>query len=127
MGPKYRRPQRPDRVEFDPDKTYRLPNPHTVARDPYETGYNELEAIAYWILRDDLESIDPETGKKRGLRGDDPILFPEHVYQRRRREILNKNGAPDPSLQEGMYWKPHPEGRKVNSVQSRKAGSGYFR
>lgn len=115
-----RRPQRPDRVEFNPDKDY-LERWETIG------GRNELEAIAYWLLRDDLDTVDEETGKKKGLRGKDPILFEEHIFQRRRREILNINGVPDPAIQAGVYWRPHQNGRTVNSEQARKAGSGYYR
>lgn len=107
---------KPDRIDYDPGKA-----------DRGEYKASELEAIAYWLLRDDVETIDPETGKKKGLRGKDPILFEEHIYQRRRREILNQNGVPEPGLVQGTYWKSHPEGRKINSKEARAKGAGWYR
>jgi hypothetical protein len=88
----------------------------------------ELEQLADQFLRDDSNSIDEETGKRRGIGGDNPILFAEHEYQRRRREITNPNGIPEPGLVKGIYDRQHPEGRKVNSPEARaKHGASYFR
>jgi len=88
----------------------------------------ELEQLADQLLRAQARSIDPETNKERGIAGDDPILFEEHIHQRRRREILNENGVPDPSLASGLYFRTHPEGRKVNSEEARKKhGASYYR
>lgn len=114
-----RRPSRPkpeDRIEWDEEKAL-------------AGGYTnkQLEFLCDQFLRDDVDSIDSETGKKRGLRGKDPILFEEHIYQRRRREILNQNGVPEPGLVQGLYWRSHPEGRKVNSPEARKRGAGHYR
>ena len=66
-------------------------------------------------------------GKTRGIKGDNPILFEEHLYQRRRREIYNVNGIPDPSIKRGIFTRTHPNGRKVNSPEQRKKGASYFR
>lgn len=88
----------------------------------------ELEQLADQLLRAEARSIDPETGKERGIGGDKPILFEEHIHQRRRREILNENGVPDPALGRGLYFRTHPEGRKVNSEEARKKhGASYYR
>lgn len=85
----------------------------------------ELEEMATEILKANARSIDPETGKPNGL-GD--ILFEEHLYSRRRREIYNMNGTPDPSINEGMFWRTHPQGRKVNSDEQRKKhGASFYR
>jgi hypothetical protein len=88
----------------------------------------ELDQLTDQLLRAHARSIDPETGKERGIGGEDPILFEEHIHQRRRREILNENGVPDPSLASGLYFRTHPEGRKVNSEEARKRhGASFFR
>lgn len=100
-------------IEYDPEAEY---------------TERELEQLADQLLRAHARSIDPETGKERGIKGDDPILFEEHVYQRQRREILNENGVPEPGLVQGIYNRVHPEGRKVNSEeQRRKHGASYYR
>lgn len=88
----------------------------------------ELEQIADQFLRDDARAVDPETGKERGIGGDNPILFAEHLYQRQKREILNENGVPEPGLVQGIYYRAHPEGRKINSEEQRKKnGASYYR
>lgn len=85
----------------------------------------ELEEMATEILKANAKSINPETGKPNGLNN---ILFEEHLYSRRRREIYNINGTPDPSINEGMFWRTHPQGRKVNSDEQRKKhGASFYR
>jgi hypothetical protein len=67
-------------------------------------------------------------GRARGLDGDSPILFEEHLQSRRRREIYPVEGTPDPSIVSGSYNRTHPEGRKVNSKSQRQRhGASYFR
>lgn len=67
-------------------------------------------------------------GKARGINGRAPILFKNHLDDRRRREIYTANGTPDPGIQRGMYNRTHPQGRKVNSDQQRKKnGASFFR
>lgn len=67
-------------------------------------------------------------GKVKGIKGDAPILFEEHLHQRKRREIYNAIGTPDPSIVAGIYNRTHPEGRKVNSPEQRKKnGASYYR
>jgi hypothetical protein len=57
-------------------------------------------------------------GKHRGINGKNPILFENHLQDRRRREIYTSIGTPDPSIQRGM----------VNSKEQRKRnGASFFR
>ena len=91
-----------------------------------------LEEQADEILRANAKEVDPETGKVRGIGGENPILFAEHIYARKRREIYPKseaaNGVVDPSIQQGIYNRQHPEGRKVNSEEQRsRNGASYYR
>lgn len=67
-------------------------------------------------------------GEARGIGGEDPILFEEHLQSRRRREIFPANGTPDPSIVAGIYNRTHPQGRKVNSSEQRKKnGASWYR
>jgi hypothetical protein len=67
-------------------------------------------------------------GLARGIGGDNPILFEEHLQSRKRREIFPANGVPDPSIVAGIYNRTHPQGRKVNSEeQRRRNGASFFR
>lgn len=67
-------------------------------------------------------------GSVRGIGGKDPILFEEHFQSRRRREIYNSLGSPDPSIVSGIYNRAHPQGRKINSPEARaKHGASYYR
>lgn len=67
-------------------------------------------------------------GKSRGIGGPNPILFENHLQDRRRREIYTSVGTPDPSIAQGMYNRTHPQGRKVNSKDQRKKnGASFFR
>lgn len=67
-------------------------------------------------------------GAVRGIGGDNPILFEEHFQSRRRREIYNSLGSPDPSIVSGIYNRAHPQGRKINSPEARaKHGASYYR
>lgn len=67
-------------------------------------------------------------GQVRGIGGDNPILFEEHLAARRRREIYTTQGTPDPEIVSGIYNRVHPQGRKVNSEeQRRKNGASFYR
>lgn len=67
-------------------------------------------------------------GKARGIDGKDPILFEEHIQNRRKREIYTQIGTPDPSIVAGIYNRIHPQGRKVNSADQRKRnGASFYR
>ncbi len=67
-------------------------------------------------------------GQVRGIGGDAPILFEEHIAARRRREIYTTAGTPDPEIVSGIYNRVHPQGRKVNSEEQRKKnGASFYR
>lgn len=67
-------------------------------------------------------------GKERGIGGENPILFEEHIQSRRRREIYTSVGTPDPEIVQGLYNRCHPQGRKVNSeAQRKKNGASFYR
>lgn len=100
-------------VDFDPEKKY---------------TDRELEELADELLRAQAREVDPKSGKERGIGGLDPILFEEHIYSRKRREIYPENGTPDPALVSGSYNKSHPEGRKINSPEARRRhGASYYK
>lgn len=74
-------------------------------------------------------------GPRRDIRGENPILFEPHLYNRKRRELLAKEGVVDPAYTMdrwgkrpavGIYGRSHPLGRKVNSrKQRRDFGAGF--
>jgi hypothetical protein len=67
-------------------------------------------------------------GKARGIGGKNPILFENHLQDRKRREIYTSVGTPDPSIQQGIFNRTHPEGRPVNSPeQRRRNGASFYR
>lgn len=68
----------------------------------------------------------PGEGQIKGIGGENPILFEEHFHSRRRREIYTALGTPDPSIQQGIYNRIHPQGRKVNSAEQRKKNGASF-
>lgn len=106
-----------DRPDYDQDKA-----------DKGEYNSKDLEYYADQILRKESASVDPETGKRRGIGGENPILFEEHIYARKRREIFCEQGVPDPSIVAGIYNRYHPKGRKINSSSQRKSnGASYYR
>lgn len=81
----------------------------------------QLDHFTDMILRADVRA-----GNK--LKGENPILFQEHIKTRYKREIYNQNGIPDPSIQQGIFYRTHPEGRKVNSEEARKThGASFYR
>lgn len=66
-------------------------------------------------------------GERRGIGGKDPILFESHIADRKRREIMVASGIPDPGLVSGLYNRAHPQGRRVNTPEHRKAtGSSFY-
>src|SRR5574343_462573 len=91
-------------------------------------GYSktQLKAWTNRFLKDHANELDPETGKRRGVGGDNPILFPEHEHTRRQREIISENGVPDPNIVSGSYWRAHPKGRRVNSPERRARGASWY-
>lgn len=109
----YDRDEGPDVHEFDSKATY---------------SKRELEQMADQLLREDANEVDSETGKRRGIKGDNPILFADHIRTRQSREIGNKTGIPDPGIVRGIFNRTHPQGRKVNSEEARKRhGASYYR
>jgi hypothetical protein len=75
-------------------------------------------------------------GPRRDIKGVNPILFESHLYNRRRREIMVKDGIPDPSYSKNRFGRPEhlmynrstPDGRKINTKEQRsKHGASYFR
>jgi hypothetical protein len=65
-------------------------------------------------------------GKSKGFKGDNPILFEEHLLQRKRREIYCEHGTPDPEIVSGSYNRVHPNGRRQNTQESRKKHGASF-
>lgn len=128
--------------------------------DPDSLPYGEETGHIEWTLRKDSEGnalLDEEgnsqyfqfpelrceaghrwykgEGTRRNINGVNPILFEQHIYNRKRREIYTKDGIPDPAFTTdrwgrpttGIYNRTHPQGRKVNSPESRrKNGSSYY-
>jgi hypothetical protein len=117
--------------------------------DPSRTDYSpeELEAYANQWLWDDREQqkalrkerreeMEATTStlkrhllEKRHER--EPLddvpdwLTADEYLRRQRREIYNKEGVPDPSIVEGLYWRVFPGGRKFNA--KRKSNEGFYR
>ena len=59
---------------------------------------------------------------------EEPAILLWHMYKDRlRREIYVGTGIPDPSIESGIYWRTHPQGRKVNSEERRDRGACFYR
>lgn len=56
------------------------------------------------------------------------VLRWDRLKERKKREIHNKNGVPDPSVCQGIYWRSHPQGRKLSTPEQRTAekGGGFY-
>jgi len=55
---------------------------------------------------------------------EEPMWLNANMYlSRSKREIFVGNGIPDPSITHGLYWRSHPQGRKLNdrSINNKKA------
>jgi hypothetical protein len=114
-----------------------LKEPDYPPFDPERRDYTaaELEHYADEFLMADAKSIDSETGKERGIGGENPILFAAHIKARERREIKTTSGFVEDSLtvnrmgQPGMYNRVEPHGgRRVNSDEARKKhGASFYR
>jgi hypothetical protein len=87
--------------DYDPDLDY----------TPYD-----LMMLAEKIL---LEDQKPPTEEPMYL--NIPMLM-----NRQKREVYVTNGIPDPAYKEGLYWRTHPNGRKV-SENRRETNSGFYR
>lgn len=108
-------------------------DPETLDAEKTDYSNRELEDFADAILRKDAKENNP-------IHGENPILFDEHLYNRRRREILVNSGTPDEiqgldderGIHRGdgqkIFNRTHPQGRKVNSEHQRKTnGASYYR
>lgn len=109
----YRRQERADFATFDEEKEY---------------SGTELEAYADALLRADSKAEGKEIGVYPA------ILFEEHLYNRRRREILCEQGYPDESITNALsndhqtiFNRSHPQGRRVATAAERAAGSSFYR
>jgi hypothetical protein len=107
-------------LTFDPSKS-----------DEYTPA--QLDRFTDAILRRDAKENNP-------IHGENPILFDEHIYNRKRREIYVNAGTPDDiqgldderGIHRGdgqkIFNRTHPSGRKVNSEHQRKKnGASYYR
>lgn len=78
--------------------------------------------------------------KVHPIKGENPILFDEHIMNRKRREIQVGSGTPDKidgldnerGIHKGdgqkIFNRTHPQGRKVNSAHQRRVnGASYYR
>ncbi len=104
-----RRPK-PSKVRVRSFPNLRLSN-HTEIKqlpdfDPkleFEYSRRELTLLAEKILLEDSRPMDA-----------DPMWLHEPAWRNRvRREIYTASGTPEPHIVQGMYWRTHPEGRKV--------------
>jgi hypothetical protein len=87
--------------EFDPEITY---------------SADQLELLADRLLLDD---------PCRDYRS---IHIGDQLIDRKRHEIYNANGVPDPSIESGLYWRTHPNGRAWNSRKRREeTDAGFYR
>jgi hypothetical protein len=75
------------------------------------------------LMADHILAQDPKPESEH------PMILNEGMYERRlRREIYCKEGTPDPEIVSGLYWRTHPQGRKVNSDEQRdRNGASYYR
>lgn len=89
--------------------------------DPlWEFEYSNRELI---LMAEKILLLDPKPGDE------EPIwLNASQLLARSKREIYVGNGVPDPAIASGLYWRTHPEGRKVQSDHSRKHNrAGFYR
>lgn len=114
---------------------FRQKREHVMFEEGRQYTAKELEELAEQFLRDDAYSpaegcecpppgYRPEPcqcdGKQRGIGGENPILFEDHYIDRRRKEVYNSTGVPDPEIRSGQFYRSHPKGRKVSTPEQRK-------
>lgn len=82
--------------------------------------YSDDELI---LLAEKILLTDPKSPTE------DPMwLHGEMYYHRIRREIYCAVGTPDPSIESGLYWRTHPNGRKVSTDEQRKVyGHSFYK
>lgn len=85
-----------------------------------EFSYSKHELI---LLAEKMLLEDPKP-----FREHPQVLLAPHWIERAKREVYVGNGVPDPSVMLGIYWRTHPQGRKVNSAFAREIhGAGFYR
>lgn len=77
---------------------------------------NELLLLAERILLEDTKPVQSAP----------QILLVGHLMDRKSREIYVTSGTPDPEIVQGLYWRTHPNGRKVSSDEQRAKGASYY-
>lgn len=87
----------------------------------YEEGrsYNDREMIllAEKIILQDIEA-----------RPDGPCVLTASAYLRRtKREIYSNQGVVDPAYAAGLYFRAHPNGRKLHTKAQRRDGEGFYK
>lgn len=55
-----------------------------------------------------------------------PILFRNQIKRRYQREIYNVNGVPDPEIVSGIYWRAHPQGRKLRKFHTKMKRDAWY-
>jgi hypothetical protein len=87
---------------------------------------HQLGVVFYELMCSNGHTWFEGEGKAKGFKGENPVLLEEHIIARKRREIMCENGTPDPNIVAGMYNKTHPDGRRVNSQESRETHGASF-
>ncbi len=115
---RFKRPLRHDIPNLMLSDTQRIKQEVPEFQDGIEYTPRELLLLAEKMLLEDPKPI-----------GEDPaILLAEHLRHRQAHEIYNANGIPDPSIQSGLYWRTHPQGRNVDPHFYDKAkGRSFYR
>lgn len=127
-------PRSPNERKMSWNRRFREPvDPETFDAEKKDYTSAELDDYADALLRKDAKENNP-------IHGENPILFDEHIYNRKRREIYVNAGVPDEiqgldderGIHRGdgqkIFNRTHPQGRKVNSEHQRKKnGASYFR
>lgn len=80
-----------------------------------DTGQQLVLRFKHWECSSCGHEWEDGEGRRRGNEGDSQILDHAALANRKKREIYNKNGKPDPSFVSGLYWRQHPHGRKINA------------
>ncbi len=93
-------------------------------RDLIPTFREEIQdCYSYWELERMADVIIYEDP---GWIADGSILNEDMYKRRSKREIYNTRGVPDPSIASGLYWRTHPQGRKLAPDERRKKGESFY-
>lgn len=78
--------------------------------------------------RDELDHFGTLMMKEAQPLTEDPVVLDYNRYRERvKREIYLSSGNMDNIVSPGMYWRTHPNGRRVNSdEQKKKNGTSYY-